>query len=130
MLGDDLEQRLARFRRLPRPVRVVYARPRTFIGLVVGIAVFFLAPASLRPVTRFLIGWDAFTGLYLMLVYAMMLSSEHWHVRLRAALRPRILSRAQARRPAISERRHPGSRRLLGLRVFLLRHRHDRPGLR
>jgi uncharacterized membrane protein len=85
MLGDDLEQRLVRFRRLPRPVRVVYARPRTFIGLVVGIAVFFLAPASLRPVTRFLIGWDAFTGLYLMLVYAMMLSSEHRHVRFRAA---------------------------------------------
>ena len=85
MLGDDLERRLARFRQLPRPVRVVYARPRTFVGLVVGIAVCVLAPASLRPVTRFLIGWDAFTGLYLVLVYLMMLQSEHRHVRFRAA---------------------------------------------
>ena len=52
---------------------------------MVGIAVFFLAPASLRPVTRFLIGWDAFAGLYLVLVYVMMLRSEHRHVRFHAA---------------------------------------------
>ena len=84
MLGDDLERRLARFRRLPRPVRVVYARPRTFIGFVVGIAVFLLAPASLRPVTRFLVGWDAFATLYLALVYVMMLGSEQRYVRFRA----------------------------------------------
>ena len=84
MLGDDLEQRLVRFRRLPRLVRVVYARPRTFIGLVVGIAVFLLAPSSLRPVTRFLIGWDVFAALYLVLVYVMMLGSEHRYVRFRA----------------------------------------------
>ena len=84
MLGDDLEQRLARFRRLPRLVRVVYARPRTFIGLVVGIAVFLLAPSSLRVVTRFLIGWDAFAAIYIALVYVMMLGSEHRYVRFRA----------------------------------------------
>ena len=84
MLGDDLEQRLARFRRLPRLVRVVYARPRTFIGLVVGIAVFLLAPSSLRVVTRFLIGWDAFAAIYIALVYVMMLGSEQRYVRFRA----------------------------------------------
>ena len=66
-------------------LRVVYARPRTFIAIVVGIAVSLLWPASLRPVTRFLIGWDAFTALYLVLVYVMMLRSEHQHLRFRAA---------------------------------------------
>jgi uncharacterized membrane protein len=84
MLGDDLEQRLVRFRRLPRLVRVVYARPRTFIGIVAGIIIALLAPSSLRPVTRFLIGWDAFAALYLALVYLMMLGSEHRYVRFRA----------------------------------------------
>ena len=85
MLGDDLEQRLARFRRLPRLLRFVYARPRTFIAIAAGLATALLAPASLRPVTRFLIGWDAFTALYLVLVYLMMLRSEHRHLRFRAA---------------------------------------------
>jgi uncharacterized membrane protein len=84
MLGDDLEQRLTRFRRLPRLVRVVYARPRTFIGIIVGIVIALLAPSSLRPVTRFLIGWDAFAALYLALVYVMMLGSEQRYVRFRA----------------------------------------------
>jgi uncharacterized membrane protein len=85
MLGDDLEQRLVRFRQLPRLVRIVYARPRTFIGILAGIAVALLTPASLRPVTRFLIGWDAFTALYLALVVVMMLGSGHQYIRFRAA---------------------------------------------
>ena len=31
------DPRLARFRKMSRPVRVVYARPRTFISIVLGI---------------------------------------------------------------------------------------------
>ena len=38
--------------KLPLPVRVVYARPRTFIALAIGIVAFFLLPDSLRLVTR------------------------------------------------------------------------------
>ena len=34
------------------PVRVVYARPRTFIAVAIGIVAFFLLPTSLRLVTR------------------------------------------------------------------------------
>ena len=34
------------------PVRVVYARPRTFIAIAIGIVAFFLLPGSLRLVTR------------------------------------------------------------------------------
>ena len=67
------------------PVRLVYARPRTFIALAIGVAVFALAPNGVRPVTRFLIGWDAFACLYLALVYLMMLRSGHQHLRFRAA---------------------------------------------
>ena len=60
MAGSDLEELLARFRKLPRPVRVIYARPRTFISFAAGILLFVLLPASLRPVSRVLIGWDGF----------------------------------------------------------------------
>ena len=57
------------------PVRVVYARPRTFIAIAIGIVAFFLLPGSLRLVTRLLVGWDIFVALYLVLVYIMMLRS-------------------------------------------------------
>ena len=72
MTGEDSNQhadpnngdaRLRRFRKMSRPVRVVYARPRTFIAIVLGIVTFFLLPSSLRLVTRLLIGWDTFVAM-------------------------------------------------------------------
>jgi len=77
---------LVRFRKLSRPVRAVYARPRTFISVAVGIIVFFLLPGSVRPMTRLLIAWDVFAALYLVLVYSMMLRSDHRRVRRDAVL--------------------------------------------
>ncbi len=84
MEADD--PRLVRFRSLSMPVRVVYARPRTFIALAVGIVAFFLLPSSLRLVTRLLLGWDAFVAFYLLLVYTMIVRSEHSHIRRNAAM--------------------------------------------
>ena len=46
---------LIRWRKMSRPVRVVYARPRTFIAVAVGIVAFLLLPGSLRLVTGALI---------------------------------------------------------------------------
>jgi uncharacterized membrane protein len=86
MAGNEFEDLLARFRKMPRPVRVVYARPRTFIAFSVGIVLFALLPVTLRLVTRFLIGWDAFALLYLVLVYAMMLGGGQRHIRWRAVI--------------------------------------------
>jgi uncharacterized membrane protein len=77
---------LARFARMSRPVRLVYARPRTFIAMAIGIVAFLLLPASLRGVTRALLGWDSFITLYLLLVYTMMLGSDHRHIRRNAVL--------------------------------------------
>jgi uncharacterized membrane protein len=82
---------LVRFRQMSRPVRAVYARPRTFLAIGIGIAAFFvsslLGAAPLRLVTRELIGWDAFVAAYLLLVYAMMLRNEHHrHIKRNAAM--------------------------------------------
>jgi uncharacterized membrane protein len=73
MTGNEAEDALlVRFRKMSKPVRVVYARPRTFISIVVGIVAYALLPASMRQVTRALLGWDIFIAAYLTLVYAMM----------------------------------------------------------
>jgi uncharacterized membrane protein len=73
MTGNEAEDALlARFRKMSKPVRVVYARPRTFISIMIGIVAYALLPTSLRLVTRALLGWDIFVAAYLLLVYAMM----------------------------------------------------------
>lgn len=77
---------LVRFRQMSRPMRLIYARPRTFIALGAGILVGLLLPGSLRLVTRFLFGWDALIAVYLVLVYAMMLCNDHQHIRRSAAM--------------------------------------------
>jgi uncharacterized membrane protein len=77
---------LLRFRKLPRLVRIVYARPRTFIAFAIGVIAWLLTPHTLRPVTRFLIGWDVFTALYLILVFAIVFRSGIAHVRRNAIL--------------------------------------------
>ncbi|HEY0328244.1 MAG TPA: DUF1345 domain-containing protein [Rhodopseudomonas sp.] len=77
---------LARFRRLPRPARVVYARPRTFVAMAIGAAAFFALPGELRLVTRLLLSWDIFIALYLALVLGMVLRSGIAHIRRNAVL--------------------------------------------
>jgi len=71
---------------MPKAVRLVYARPRTFLSIALGLVAIFLLPASLRLVTRLLIGWDIFVALYIMLVYSMMLRSTLATIRRMAAL--------------------------------------------
>ena len=43
-MSKEFDEHLVRFRKLPLPVRVVYARPRTFIAIAIGIVAFFLLP--------------------------------------------------------------------------------------
>ena len=87
MTGIDKDDPvLARFQKMSRPMRVIYARPRTFISLGFGILVFLLLPGTLRLATRLVLGWDALIAVYLVLVYAMMLCNDHQHIRRAAAM--------------------------------------------
>jgi uncharacterized membrane protein len=87
MAGKDADDpSLVRFRKMSKPVRVVYARPRTFISIAIGIVAFFLLPGSLRLATRLLLGWDSFIALYLALVYIMMARCGLAHIRRNAVL--------------------------------------------
>jgi uncharacterized membrane protein len=77
---------LLRFRKMSRPARVVYARPRLFLSVAIGIVTFFLLPGSLRLVTRLLLGWDIFATLYLVLAYIMMFRCGLAHIKRNAVL--------------------------------------------
>jgi uncharacterized membrane protein len=77
---------LLRFRKLPRSVRVVYARPRLFVSAAIGVLAFWLMPATLRPVTRYLLAWDIFIALYLAAAFLMMLRSGISHISRNAIL--------------------------------------------
>ena len=83
---QELDELVDRFRKKPVLLRVVYARPRTFIAIAIGIVAFFLLPGSLRLVTRLLVGWDIFVALYLLLVFTMVFSSGMRHIRRNAVL--------------------------------------------
>ncbi len=71
---------------MSKPVRVVYARPRLFSSVVLGMVAFFLLPGSLRLVTRLLVSWDIFVTFYLVLAYIMMFRCGIAHIRRRAVL--------------------------------------------
>jgi uncharacterized membrane protein len=85
-MSREIEEHLVRFRKMPKPIRVVYGRPRTFLSILTGIVAFFLLPGSLRLVTRLLIAWDVFAGLYLALVFIMVLRSGLLHIKRNAVL--------------------------------------------
>jgi uncharacterized membrane protein len=82
----EIDELVSRFRKMPVPVRVVYARPRTFFSIAIGIVAFFLLPGSLRLVTRLLLGWDIFVTCYLVLAYIMIFRCGTAHIRRSAIL--------------------------------------------
>lgn len=87
MAGKDADDPvLARFRTMSRPVRIVYARPRSFVSIALACVAFFFLPGGLRLVTRLLLSWDIFIAIYLLLVYAMMWQSGLPHIKRNAAL--------------------------------------------
>jgi uncharacterized membrane protein len=86
MASKEVDDHLVRFRKMSKPIRVVYGRPRTFASIAIGVVAFFLLPGSLRLVTRLLIGWDLFIAVYLLLVYIMMFRCGLAHIRRNAIL--------------------------------------------
>jgi len=74
-------------RRLPKPIRIMRARPRLFICVAVGIVIFLaLLLTDWRMAPRLLIAWDVGIGLYLVLAFIMMATANLHHIRRRAAL--------------------------------------------
>jgi uncharacterized membrane protein len=73
-------------RRLPKPIRMIRARPRLFTCALLGIIVALALPADWRSMTRGLIGWNAMIWLYMGAAGIMILRSEHRDIHRRAAV--------------------------------------------
>jgi len=72
---------------MPRPVRIVHARPRLFVSGAVAVVVMAVlaVAAPWRLPTRLLVGWDIGIALYLVLAFHMMVTSTIDRIRQRAA---------------------------------------------
>jgi uncharacterized membrane protein len=67
-------------------IRMVRARPRLFLAILLGIVIVPLSPADWRSATRALAGWDIAVGFYLVLAVRLMTGCDSNHIRRRAAL--------------------------------------------
>ena len=74
---------LHRFKAMPKPVRIVLARPRLFISLAIGLASLLILPASPGIATRLLIAWDISIALYITLAFILFASCNNDSARIR-----------------------------------------------
>jgi uncharacterized membrane protein len=66
-------------RKWPMPLRVLFARPRLLLSILVGLGVVMLLPIyseNFRGVTCVLVGWDIGVALYLILAFWMIANSD------------------------------------------------------
>jgi uncharacterized membrane protein len=71
---------------LQRWIRIVRARPRLFLAILLGLGIAALLPAQWRGATRALAGWDIAVAIYLVLAVRLVRGCDADHIRLRAAL--------------------------------------------
>jgi uncharacterized membrane protein len=73
-------------RRRPRLLRIIQSRPRLFASAALGnlVTLALALVPELRPVTRFLLGWDVGVSVYLVLAAHMMAGSDVHVIRRRA----------------------------------------------
>lgn len=83
---NDEDPYLHRLRAMPKPVRIVLARPRLFISIAIGLASLLVLPESLRIATRLLIAWDISIAFYITLAFVLFLSCDSERIRKLAAL--------------------------------------------
>ena len=82
----DGDPYLLRLRGLPKPLRIVYGRPRTFFALAVGLASLLVLPSSARLASRLLIAWDIFAAIYMMLAFVTVITCDTAQIRRQAAI--------------------------------------------
>ncbi|TXJ28206.1 MAG: DUF1345 domain-containing protein [Afipia sp.] len=81
----DGDPYLLRLRGMPKPLRIVLSRPRTFISLAIGLASLLFLPASWRPASRLLVAWDIFVAIYMGLAFITVFSCGIDDIRRQAA---------------------------------------------
>lgn len=73
-------------RRLPRPLRIIYARPRLFVSIAIGLLALLVMPQAWRLASRLLVAWDISIALYVALAFTIMIDCTPDRIRRQAAL--------------------------------------------
>jgi uncharacterized membrane protein len=73
-------------RRLPRPLRVVRARPRLFLSACLAIMIMLVLPSAHSLARRMIIGWDVGVAVYLGLVFVLIARADVRRIRRQAAI--------------------------------------------
>jgi uncharacterized membrane protein len=73
-------------RRLPKALRIIRARPRLFLAVLLAVVLAVLLPADWRGATRVLVGWDAGVAFYLIGAFMLLARSDVARIRRRAAI--------------------------------------------
>jgi uncharacterized membrane protein len=73
-------------RRLPRPIRIIRARPRLSVSVLIGLVVAVAMPEQWRLATRILLGWDVGVVLYLVGIFLIMINGDVATIRRRSAV--------------------------------------------
>ena len=77
------------WRRLPKIFRILHARPKLVVSVLLGLAVMLITPSDWGVVTRVLLGWDAGVALYIGIVSWIIARlesrAEMTHIRAQAA---------------------------------------------
>src|SRR5262244_2669641 len=73
-------------RRLPKILRIIRARPRLFVAVLVGAVLILLLPVEWRPSTRVLVGWDAGVVFYLLGAFALFARADVARIRRQAGI--------------------------------------------
>lgn len=76
---------LHRLKGMPKPVRIVAARPRLFTSVALGVIALLAMPQTLRLATRALIAWDISIALYIALAFGLFFSCDSARIRKLAA---------------------------------------------
>jgi uncharacterized membrane protein len=71
-------------RRLPKILRIIRARPRLFLAVLLAAVLTMLLPADWRVATRVLVGWDAGVEVYLIAAFTLLSRADVAHIRRRA----------------------------------------------
>lgn len=82
-IGDPY---LLRLKEMPRPLRIIYARPRLFVSIAIGLASPLFLPTSWRLATRLLVAWDISIALYVAFAFATVISCGTEQIRRQAAI--------------------------------------------
>lgn len=85
-MAGKIDEKLERFSRKPRLVRLIIARQRLIFSIAVGLIALWLWPSSWQALTRWLASWDVAIALDMILALGVFVRTDRAHIRRNALI--------------------------------------------